>query len=60
MMVSFNALMMFAFLFFKLLTSDFHNLSTIAQRSHPVMTKVGLEPISGCVKLGLFHEDLEK
>jgi len=36
------------------------DLSTIAPRSHPRMIKVGSEPISGCVKLGLFHEDFEK
>lgn len=59
MMVSFNALMMSA-LTFKLWSSYFHNLSTIAQKSHPTMTKVGSEPISRCVKLGWFHEDFEK
>lgn len=36
------------------------DLSTIAPRSHPRMIKVGSEPICGCVKLGLFHEDFEK
>lgn len=29
-------------------------------RSHSGMIKVGSKPISGCVKLGLFHEDFEK
>lgn len=57
--VSYNTLMMSA-LFFNWRTDISVDLSNIAPRSHPRMTKVGSEPISGCVKLGLFHEDFEK